>query len=271
MKIISKKQDYYDGSGNYSVEPIWYRKEEKIVLSETKPNNRLSLDQVKFLNNTYTSAPYIYDLNDRCECIVMGLCGKIFPVFILMHDKCPKYNTSSLSNIHRHSAHMTVESFDEKCKKVIPKKENDERVARIKEDHDDRRKYRYSFSRRKFSAYKRGVVETFQNSLIQSVVDQIFIDLSSPLFIITSELVNNNRGGTSRKNILIKEPLLNQYMIQKMLDPWTLYQQIEMYLANELVMCKVPPFNTTDKLKRDAHGFDGKSFKNEKGHKRGKV
>lgn len=267
MRIIGKTHDYYDGAGMYSDEPVWYRKEEEIVLSKTVPTDKLSFQQVNFLNELYETMPFIGD--DRCENYLLGLCGKIFPVFILMTGEYTegRWNGGWNPGIYqyRHSAHDSVESFEEKCLKVIPKKENDQRLAKIGDDLNHKKKYGYGFSRTKYYAHRKGALEAFQQKMVQSTVDQIFIDLGTPLFMIDSKVV-----GRRRETILVTNPTLTDFKMQKMIDPWTLYQKLEMYLANELVMCKVPPFNTTDELKRDAHGFDTKSFKNVKGHKRGK-
>lgn len=56
-------------------------------------------------------------------------------------------------------------------------------------------------------------------------------------------------------------PRLNVWGFQKVFDPYTAYQELDMYLSNQLADQQDPVPQRTQELIRDAHGFDDWSFK----------
>ncbi len=62
-------------------------------------------------------------------------------------------------------------------------------------------------------------------------------------------------------NLVKKNPRLYLLGFQKVLDPYTAYQEIEMFISNDLVKQMDPNINIPDKLKAESHGFNDLSFR----------
>lgn len=63
-------------------------------------------------------------------------------------------------------------------------------------------------------------------------------------------------------------PNLGRIGFQKLVDPYTAHQEIEMFLSSTLATEKNPIPKRTQELIRDAHGFDKNSFRNTKPDRR---
>jgi len=68
-------------------------------------------------------------------------------------------------------------------------------------------------------------------------------------------------GGWEGKNELILNPRLSEYKFQKIMDPFTCYQEIEMFLGNDLAKQIDPNIHISDELKAQSKGFDKWSFR----------
>ncbi len=56
-------------------------------------------------------------------------------------------------------------------------------------------------------------------------------------------------------------PRLADLEFQRILPPYDVFQSIETYLFNELAEQTNPPVEISDDIRRDAHGFDKRSFR----------
>jgi len=63
---------------------------------------------------------------------------------------------------------------------------------------------------------------------------------------------------------LYVNPNLREYGFQACLDPHTAYQELSMFMGNNLAQQNEPPSKQTDELKVHAHGFDRWSFRTHK-------
>ena len=63
-------------------------------------------------------------------------------------------------------------------------------------------------------------------------------------------------------------PSLKEYGFQRLIDPYTAHQEIEMFLSSTLATEKNPIPKRTQELIRDAHSFDKNSFRNTKPDRR---
>lgn len=94
----------------------------------------------------------------------------------------------------------------------------------------------------------------------KTISDDLFRKYNSPIIVAKrfwdeSSLIINDR--------------LNQYNFISQIDPYTAYQEISMFLGNNLVKQIDPSVNFSDDLKRDIHGFNSWSFR--KQSKRSKI
>ena len=93
-------------------------------------------------------------------------------------------------------------------------------------------------------------------------LSDIFIDIKSPIFIIKNKcsgysLSKRNNYGYS----LIINPCLRDFGLQSVFNPVQAYQEIEMFLSNQMVMVDDPDIKRSNELIRDSKGFDNWSFK----------
>ena len=89
-----------------------------------------------------------------------------------------------------------------------------------------------------------------------NVKDEIFRNFNSPILCI--------RYTDHCKVKIIINPRLSKYNFQSQMDPYQVYQEIEMYLGNNLVDQKDPNPKISDELRRDSAGFNEWSFKTHK-------
>lgn len=226
MKIISKYRDYYDNI-YISKEPLWLRNTTTITSDETKPSV-LSVDQIKFLNQAFSEIPRprIFKSKKcvydvRLDYILLGYCGKLIPLYLYQENTHTSSNIICFDNIEEYIQHY-------KCKGYILK--------------DNIWKPKRKFDNSGLKAW----IQEFNNNK----VPDIFVALNSPIFLIDA----------GHKDVIKINPRLLDLGLQRIIAPYTAYQDISTFLSNQLVREEsVPIFS--DELKRDAHGFDKWSFK----------
>ena len=248
MRIISKFSDYYDGV-NYSDTPIWERKQIKIPLQEHRFTQKdrndsvLSNEQLDYVKELYDSIPEIDpDYTEHTGGYqgslygnrVIGFCGKVYIVHRLL-----KKDERNL-NIELHKAFIDIEKY----------KEEFVNLYKYKETH------KHKWERRSFKFYgfghKKGHPKTFDEwhkTYNNNKTSKLFLDLNTPLFYI-------HRGS------LVVNPCMKDKGLHTLFDVWTVSQEIEMFLGNNLASQMDPDCILTDEGKRDAHGFNNTSFKN---------
>ena len=261
MRIVSEFRDYYDSAVPYNDSCVWNRKTYKLVFDKTKRNEWFDYNQMTFLEKLWDNRPVV---NGDDDSIIFGICGEILPVVLLKDiSKKELINTSYehyLSRIRGNrllniSAHYNYDDYLIKRNKTYPDTIlNGEKLSRSYTSF-------HSLFGKSLLSSKNAVDDWKASHLNPRDMQNIFISISTPIFIISR--IDN-------ETVMTINPKLKEYGIQNLYDPWTMYQKIEQYLSNELVDLKFPPFEMSNELKRDAHGFDDKSFKNEKGHKKRK-
>lgn len=238
MKIIDNRKDFYDYSCPYSDFPVWVRKEKTIALHES--NNFLKRQYISHLKNAYREIPKPVGYNKHgynYKSILLGICGIILPVYIVIDDSKDELKPDYI-------AYIEYNKFIEKWNKLYSKKYN----------------RKFKINDRWYTAYScsdRGLID-WKNHYNTDFLRDIFISLKSPIFIIEDNY-----------NFIIN-PLLKDYGLYRVYNPFLLNQEIERYLSNDLVMCnqKSPDFG--DIYKRDTHGFNEWSFKKKKNTKKRK-
>lgn len=116
--------------------------------------------------------------------------------------------------------------------------------------------WKYSLKRnhcRDRSDHKDKELDTFFNTYNNFKSDKYFIQLGVPLLTV-------KKGERNSIIIITPNPILNDYNYGKIQDPFTLYQDIAVYLGNTLVKEKQPS-DIPDNYKVTQHGFDKYSFR----------
>ncbi len=244
MKIVSKFRDYYD-SINPSSEPFWKRNTRAIELDITK-KSELSIDQQKFCSKSFLHVMYPKVknklINDYCVVKVLGLCGKLYPIYEMRYE-------------NNFKVYLDIDKFINNYNELsYNKKVNYEQ--------------RLIFSNKNYIYYDNDFSKVLKPQQWEiefqkkEYVNKLFIDLNTPVFILYKENFLN------RKILLDVNPCLLDHNIQGAFNIYTLYQMIEQYLSNELVINTNKPDIMSDDIKRDKHGFYNMSFKNRGGKKK---
>ena len=84
-----------------------------------------------------------------------------------------------------------------------------------------------------------------------------FIKLSTPVFLL-------EKDRPYQRVQLVKNPILKDYDFASVVGPYEAYQEISVFLGNELSSQMDPNLDRTDKDIRDSKGFDDWSFKRHK-------
>lgn len=92
-------------------------------------------------------------------------------------------------------------------------------------------------------------------------VTDIFIEFDTPIFILRRKPLAGNHE-------LLINPCLQDFGAQSIFDPWTAYQEIDMFLGNVLTNRENSSIVRSEELIRDSKGFDEWSFKQRGSKKR---
>lgn len=265
MRVFSKFKDYYDNIGfNTSEDRVWERHTQYFKFNFSKypynvkikteiPYNLMTDNIKKFISDAYIELPSIsvfrklvngtaFDLASD-YCIIIGFCGKLY-CGIVFYNKC-KHTQSVLFNVH--STYIDFNSYVDdfnksgKTETLIFDKKN------------------FWISSMPFN--EEGIklwTKKYQN---QKNLNDLFIELNSPIFIVKPEFRTSKLSDKSKGYNFIVNPCLDDYKIQKIFDPYTAYQEIDMYLNNVLTNVENPNIVRTDELIRDSKGMDENSFK----------
>jgi hypothetical protein len=227
MRIISKFKDYYDGI-NPSQEPIWIRKNEEFSIKDENKKTILSKSDMQWCKEAYLTLkkPDVNFVN------LISWSGNPIEKFILCI--CGKF--------------IPVYEFKEKFF-IDEQKISDYYNSIIKKG-----KPYYKPT----SVYAKGFFNILPLKEWLNVYNnkerliKIHLSLQSPIFLIYKE----------HNDFLIEiNPFLKKRKMHNCFNAWSLYQEMEQFLSNEMVQCNNPPVEISDVDKRDKHGMDKWSFK----------
>lgn len=111
------------------------------------------------------------------------------------------------------------------------------------------------------SFFSKRQMKEFINSPIPQWVFTFFESFKSPCVLYEQD---SHYWGWRDSPRLTIDPCLKELGFQKVVDPFTTFQEIYMYFTNILVSEREVPVEIEDKYRAQAHGFDDKSFKGPK-------
>ncbi|RKZ67037.1 MAG: hypothetical protein DRQ48_10215 [Gammaproteobacteria bacterium] len=223
MKIISKYHDYYD-----SVQGVMFDDDIKYIRKsiEHEVNFRL---------------PY-HDFKVYCDLAIIGFCGKVYPVII-----CTNVGYQENSDIYDYLV--------KNHKKIIKRRHDILPDTFITYDMDEgltlARSTRYKF-RNKNNSKHIARLDDFCRELESS---DLFEQYETPIFSI-----QHSRTNTNNNLVLNTGPELKDFNFQHIMDPYTAYQELVMWIGNKATN-EWPPQITDNIVLRDSKGFDKMSFK----------
>jgi hypothetical protein len=156
------------------------------------------------------------------ERVLIGFCGVIYPCIRVL------YADSRIDNIY------APEHLDEHFKFTMPK------GGRNREN----RKKQFMKRQRERAAFLRHRL---------MVGDDLFIEMDAPIFVVRHE-------PDDREIVIEANAMLKPYDFAKAVDPFSAFQQVSMYLGNQLVKRDVPD-TIADEYRIAMHGYDKHSFR----------
>lgn len=232
MRIISSFKDYYDSCLAYGADTklVYVRNTEERYYNKTDlgPLSRI-LDMVQIM-------PAIEgDINLSRGVIVF--CGRAYPFW--------DYEGTSYY------------SFDKLYKAIS-------NLAAVRGEHNATLSHRNTLSKLnnpvKYGAaaynLSRATAKRFFLNVDLNVSDDSLIFVKAPVFLIEPFSAHRNWCGYITIN-----PSLRRYNFASEVDPYTAFQEISMYMGNNLATQMDPNINISDKLKSESKGFDKWSFR----------
>lgn len=160
---------------------------------------------------------------EACYCIV-GCCGKFYLVLLTDLEDYWKY----------------VYKYSLKSKDLLEEIHNQTRANEFTHLH-----------------FNQFAITQIAEQLSKLQNDKIFQDLGTPLFCLYCRTMSSRFDWTLTLNDRLPENF------RALKDPFTLFQEIESYLENQLAQQPTPPIERTQELIRDSKGFNKNSFKRE--------
>jgi len=235
MKIVGKKRDYYDSAGWYSEDVLYVRKKMDYQAEDLEKGDLENLERV-------------FENHPQCglerNLVIIGFCGKIYPTYFL--SKTVKKHTLDLGTNFETWAYSTKEIQDfYGAKKAFPDN--------------------YPYPGR---WHKTIVREYFRQWIGSDVCLNLFLNLNIPIFITERHTLSSCREVSS----ITVNPLLKEFKFQKIFDPYTAHQEMEMFVGGILKSKENKVLDIEDKYLITQKGFDEKyGFrKRPGGRKRGK-
>jgi len=235
MKIISKFHDYYDGaSGLYDPVPLYVRETKQEYLKKMDRDVVEALEEAVDLRNDMPTLSRPFSARQSG---IIFFCGQCYPFYFVFEEYC--FSIERIIKLYENMEKAAV-GLEKKEYANILKNLNKERVS--------------SFSRvanwLDKGSWKQSVPEG------RKIHDKAFIKLGAPVFVLYRDCWGDIQ--------LTINPMLKNYNFASLVDPYTAYQEISMYLGNQLAVKMNPNIKRTDNDIRDSKGFDGWSFRRHK-------
>lgn len=228
MRIHSKFKDYYDTALGYGIDPNvhWVRETVKLespdVCSPIKMPRRYDFSQPKFKKFERIQG------HESIQPVVFLFCGQLYPcLWITVRPygcETPMVNTLC----------HTMEKFEE-CLNMW---------------ESDILKRRGWSGRTMYNRTK----EYFNQRVSEDRIRDIHFEVKSPVLVLSQD---------DRANRVVTiNPMLNPYGFQSIVDPFTAFQELSMYVSGVLGSEGVDMIQVSDEDMKYKKGFHDMSFKN---------
>ncbi len=268
MRIISDFKDYYDSVLGFGSDPnLNYARKQELFEFEKRWNDgrkdRMPRQLDKVLRvplELVARLPYsIVQRIDRdttkwlevpITTKLIGFCGFLYPAIEI--DKRTFHSTdqiaAGLPDAYLSQFHLDREVLDEILAQKYP---------------DPRRWYWWSYcpsSPLTHNTWKKAAAD-----IVGKRFDDVFIQLGIPVFKVEYVAANKrNEHNSIDKFRCTLNPYLKAEQFQKVKGPTEAFQEISMYLGNELARQREPISTISDEIMRDKKGFDKWSFRRHK-------
>jgi len=273
MRIVSKFSDYYDGAQSYDKDDLTY------LRLQTKKHLRDVIDLGRYYSDADISSRFSNTSFQEIRIIayaerLIGFCGKIYPVLTFYyHSKneiLPSFNfyprTSEQSTLHQEQ----IKKVNIKKTHFLTQSSLDDFLTSYKMKILTTRFGHGSDGEEMYGKYfKKRIKRIHEN---KEKYESLFFKLNVPLFIIYNEF--NEESDLfyhcyRETHIWIEtNPRLKDFDFNKIIDPYTAFQEISMFIGGALSKPERPMLVISDEIKAAQHGYDQYSFKTMRGDKK---
>jgi hypothetical protein len=232
MLIISDFRDYYDAVLKQGIDKtiIYYRDTKELAKKQT-PESVKVFDQIPDR-----------DLRGiEVKPFLIGYAGKVRLVYDLSVREFSAKQIFAFDNAD--IQHFLIEH---KCNKALDEFN----------DNGKSRRYRYG-SRCYNNSFNFETLDKAFN-LDYTTFSNIFIENKVPLFKIK---IPNTYNWKEKNYDIELNPCLKEVQFYKAVDPFTMFQEIQMYISGVIGVERMMPVTISDVSMRDKKGFDNLSFK----------
>ena len=256
MRIISKYKDYYDGVGGYGEygDSMVYVRDNKRLDMKVFRSENPDVDVTSVLKRTLDFFDSIPKPRNDCyfknglrvsryvSVFMIGFCGRAYPII--------SYDEKFFGCYDSFFAYVEHKSKDEEGLFFSDRYNEYKRLLEllISENRREEEGRSYLFGAKLF-ARNNWPEQGFP------IGDEVFRMFNAPVFKV------QNHGGEFGVRYILN-PELRELGFASFVDPFTAYQEIDMYLGNNLVKADDASINRTNDLIRDSKGFDKNSFRN---------
>ena len=245
MRIISSFRDYYDNGLAYGSDP-------KLVY--VRESKEIDMDEKGIHKEIYECIHSMPDYQGIYG--VIAFCGKLYPVYQI------EYRYDPISGKHRHkhfysfgslanyvNGNKFIEDVTNDCSN------NDGDITNIKYNINYvRKQIDEVLNKKKYSWGSKLLYHEHDAQFVGKVInDEPFIKADAPIITYIKKF---NRPLKMEIN-----SRLNEYNFIQKFDPISCFQEIEMYIGNNLAKQVDPSVNFSDELKAEIAGFDEWSFR----------
>jgi len=232
MRIISKFHDYYDSVQSYGTDDTLYVRKTETIENESIYN------YFKDILDKATTTMY-RDLHFGVfidEVTVILFCGKVYTLLVC---RTPKKSRGHIQTFDHHVLYDT-DSFS----KLINKKDK-----KAVKEFNNSRSWRANTRRKldKFFSYSGSI---YGDAL------ELHFEYKTPII----KLSKDPRNGIS----IEKDSELKRYKFFKVLDTYTCFQELSMFISGVMGGQCPPMIEISDKVRLEKHGFDKWSFRKHK-------
>ena len=240
MRIISKFYDYYDSSAGYQVDEdlMYIRKTRVVGTADVAPrwyNIHSMVDSGAVYKEQYRTKDRSADFYLYQQCVILA--GKPYTYYVLEKRETrrdPEFGWNTFSEIHTFNTLTEARDFLEKN----------------------------GCPRERGLSYYFDDSTTLEDNIKKYDWNKVHQDSRSPVLSLRAPTYQESRALESLDQFMIEaDPNLSEIHFQSIVDPWTVHQEISMYLGGVLSTTGAEMVQLNDRELRQKHGFDKWSFR----------
>ena len=263
MKIISKFQDYYDSVMGYGFDPNCIYKRMK-TLYDHKSDEFAKLNSVKVIQDYFDdhtidiTRGYYNDFDRQGDGVKLTsqkliiFCGKLYPLLISNVDMTNPGSYQSWNNKHYYTCY-SAEHVDALVSKYGDKKKK-QKYFNPKPPTKRERRYSWRVTKRLNQPKVAQFFDAYPAERNEELVNLHF-EVGSPIILINGLSEHCDNGN------VVLNPILKDYQFFKIVDSFTAFQDLSMFVSGVMGGQCPPMVEIEDKYRIAMHGYDEQSFR----------